>query len=427
MEDIENWTTVDAVKKLREIYASEEYCKLKAKMSHTTYLEAMGNHRWETTYSSLLKWIFRNPEFDLNRGLNDTEESPIVFLLRLLATMSVEQEEHEKKGNIFNEELRSSVLINDVKVDVADVKTEQNTTGPDDGRIDLVIECNARFDTKGAPKNKRIRILLENKVGSKENKKNGVPNQCQKYYDYFSKQPNDGSRIDIYVFLSPKEPEALELSCHYFIKISYQNLLDSVLMPILHQSEHYSEKSKWYLQDFVDTITSIKINEKSKGNIAMDQETKKLLTKFFENNESLIYAAIKAGSPDEDYKKETDSARERVYQRFKLIYHGQVIPGAESVARRNVAFKAVEALELDGKDEHFINDNLKNAISSTFWRLAGDKETDEKAGYTAEVFDGKYRVNTRIYTVEKFEKLKDALRVIGIECKLVEDIEDSEE
>lgn len=400
------WTYTTAVKRIREIYSSEEYNKLQAKLSHTTYLEAMGNHRWEVTYSSLLKWIFSNPEFDLNRGLQDTQESPIVFLLRLLAAKAVEPGAQNKpklpKEELFdgNITLLEKILINDVTIDVNHVQAESEADGSTEKKgkkdsIDLDIECDAKYGNG----NEHIRILLENKVDSCEGKK-----QCKKYYNYFNSHKK-GAVTHLYVFLSPeKNPDNLSLTDDHFIKISYQDLLDNVLMPILHQSEHYSELSRRYLQDFIDTITSIKSS--GKGNIAMDPEVRELLIKFFTDNEELIYSAVNEGTDDKDEKEQMSG----LTKKYNLSYNNTKNRFKLSVAK--VAYEAVQMLREDDenkwspqyivkffKDHGFPTPFLKEDNTEGFTKLPDNFSKDKE-----------YYVNTKQWSKFYFQKLEKVLK-----------------
>lgn len=50
--------------KIQKIYSSKEYNLLMKKRSQTTYLEVMKKQRSETIFTSMLAWIFSDPDFD---------------------------------------------------------------------------------------------------------------------------------------------------------------------------------------------------------------------------------------------------------------------------------------------------------------------------------------------------------------------------
>ena len=204
-----------AFEKLQEIYSSEEYNLLMKKRSQTTYLEVMKKQRSETIFTSMLAWIFSDPDFDKGsfesvaecrkRGnMQDSKiESPILYLLRLLA---LKAEDAQMDNN-----LRKKIMTNEIVVKVLPAKTEVSTSnfkGKASERIDLQLDCIVKDKTN--LEEKKIRIFLENKVDSDEH-----DDQCKKYYEYFTQKAKEDSKHDIFVFLSIDTPE--KLSCDKYI------------------------------------------------------------------------------------------------------------------------------------------------------------------------------------------------------------------
>ena len=181
--------------KLQDIYSSEEYNLLMKKRSQTTYLEVMKKQRSETIFTSMLAWIFSDPDFDKgsfesvaecqsntsNRKKGNMREnkleSPILYLLRLLA---LKAEDAQMDNN-----LRKKIMTNEIVVKVLPAKTEvstSNSKGKAFERIDLQLDCIVKDKTNF--KEKKLRIFLENKVDSDEHDE-----QCNKYYKYFNLSP----------------------------------------------------------------------------------------------------------------------------------------------------------------------------------------------------------------------------------------------
>lgn len=295
-------------------------------------------------------------------------------------------------------------MTNEIVVKALPAKTEVSTSkskGKASDRIDLQLDCIVKDKTNF--KEKKLRIFLENKVDSDEHDE-----QCNKYYKYFTDkkiEDNRNSDYDIFVFLSIDVPE--KLSSDKYIKITYQDLLDNVLTLILMQGSYYPDTSIKYLQDFINTITSLKTN--GKRQIAMDKETKELLEKFYVNNREIIEQAVLTCSDNEVKEALKTSQRDRT--KYKLSYQGTVIEN--NIPKSKVALKAITYLKDCGKTPECIESLLKDC--GAFWSKSKDK-----TGYTDEVNFGNlgtYWVHTQRYKGEIFNKLVDVLNNSGFDCR----------
>lgn len=369
---------------LLDIYKSDEYLQLLKKRSKTSYLETMHKQRNEMVFSSLIAWILTNSDFN-----KPEVESPIMYLLRLLAHKAYSSEK------LMDKDLRNKILINDIDINNVSAQTEVLTIGKH--RVDVVVTCDVTCKSANAQSSnpKKIRIILENKVDSQEHSK-----QCKVYHDHFENQTDD-EYINIYVYLSIEEPTTL--SSGSFITIIYQELLDYVLIPTQMQGEMFSGKSRNYLQDFIDTITSINNNPQ----IAMDQETKQLLKDFYEKNKDLIRMAVLEGSDDDELIKAVKESQAREYAKYNITYKGKSIEG---VSRAHVATVAIENLRDDGWSPQDIMEALKDVA----WMIPSSAE--RKSGYTSEVKfpnGDVYFVNTHRYGKELGKKLVEVLENMG--------------
>ena len=237
----EKESNLDYFKLIQAFYQSNEYHALKALSNRKTMLDIFGKPRSETVHSAMLAWLFSNEEF---RRLG---ESPVLFLLRLLAVNAESQKNEylndkitiEGRTRFFEDDnLWNEIVDNSIKVNVNEVRTEEKTKGKKNGRSDIAIQCTI-------DNGKKIRICIENKIDTKEH-----DDQCSKYFDYYNA---DNEYKTVYVYLSPSHPT--KLSSNSFICITYQELLDNVLYPILNYKEYYSEQSVFYLQEYINTIT----------------------------------------------------------------------------------------------------------------------------------------------------------------------------
>lgn len=275
---------------IQRCFQSKEYHELKALSERKTLLDIFGKSRSETIYSAMIGWCFDNIEF------KNTPEPSILFLLRLAALKAEYQATASMpRDTLMGGDLWKNIFVNNINnIDVEEVTLEEQTkTQTSRGRSDISIKCIINKE--------KIRILIENKVDSSEHNE-----QCLKYVDFY--ENNNDPYNTVYLFLAPDEPE--KLSSDKFIKITYQDFLDSVLYPIMSYRDQYLPKTVFYLEEFINTITSFR-TEKNNRILAMSEEVKSLLKEFFKNNRDLIFAAIDSVSDgDEELKEKANKVRE---------------------------------------------------------------------------------------------------------------------
>lgn len=289
---------IEVFQAISSFYSSKTYALLLRRLNTIPFIEAIGKGRSETSHSAFLQWLFNATEF------NNLVSFPVKSLLRLLALKSWGTPE------LMDKALCTSILTDSININFIRAEIEQSTKSEyGDGRSD--IEIKGSFDYAKKPGNTQsFRIVIENKIDSKEGK-----NQCKKYYEYYSHL--DNINYTIYVYLSPIEPT--ELSSPHFITITYQDLLNNVLNPLLHDKTNLSDRALTYLNMFVENITSLRTN-KSKIQLAMDTELKELLKDFYNNNEELILAAIDAAAPDEIRSKVREIRGGKDFSSYRLTY-----------------------------------------------------------------------------------------------------------
>ena len=284
MSNISTDNMLDIPDLIQNFYSTKEYHAIKMLESRKTILDLFKKTRSETIHSAMIAWLFENPEFQ------SISEPSVISLLRLLANKAKEQTaNNQNRSEMMSDKLWTSIITNALCLYIKSVETEEATSSnKGDGRADIVIYAYNNNNLK-------LRICIENKVDSKEH-----DDQCSKYFEHYSNL-GDGYET-IYVFLSPTIPS--DISDKHFIKISYQDLLDYVIYPIQQYEEKFSKRTSFYLQEYIDAITTIRT--KDKDILAMSEEYKKLLQDFFRNNEEIIYAAIEAVGNDEIKQKVSD-------------------------------------------------------------------------------------------------------------------------
>jgi hypothetical protein len=400
---------IDIHDRINACYASPEYSELLVKLHHESFLEVIRKGSDELAHSAFLCWLFKAPEM-----LHITQ-SPLAMLMKLLAAKGI-------KHTALRHDLREKIVISKIEFNNVDVKVEQAfpyvdvADTPKKGRIDIEIEADVRLkytdeNNKDVTEDKAIRIIIENKVKTKEHDE-----QCSTYYTYYSTKKND--RTTIYVFLSPNINEEISDEEH-FIKISYQDILDRILYPVIGNAGFIPEIDTTYIKMFIDNITSLK------NGIAMDKETKKLLKKFLNNNRDIIEMAIlDSDDPDDQELQNAVTVTRNNRFHFDITYKGETV--AKDVAMNNVAYEVIKYMKDDLKwnpktIEDALNPEGGNGIGA-FWEPKASNG-EQTSGYTKElVFDkeGTYYVHTQRYksTTKTFEKLKTRLEELGFTITL---------
>lgn len=400
-----------AAEQLQAIYVSPEYNELIKKRSQTTYLEAIGKQRSETIFSSLIKWIIDNKDFN-----KESESSPLMFLLRLLALTAVKQELEtptDDKKPIMDYDLRNRILVNDIVLHDIKGETEETTSSDKgNGRIDLVVKCKVQ-NRKGEDLGK-LRILLENKVDSEEGKnKDNNKNQCKKYFDHYTN--GDGYKQDIkyniFVFLSIAKPK--DISDKHFIKITYQELLDNVLNQIMVQSICYPDTSVRYLKDFIDTLTTL--NTGGNRNIAVSEETRSLLSEFYRGNKDIIDAAVLAGCKS---KAVTDAILESQSQKdltkYNIYVNGKQV-NKKILPKSQVAVEALKAIDVNSQTPSKVISVLNS--SNSFWfKDEGTVEQPENT-VAVDINGDTYYVWINRTHKDNIQDLTALLGQVGVEIK----------
>lgn len=343
-----------------DIYSSDEYHKLALKLSSETYLDSISKSNSEAVYSSFLSWILDNGYFQ------SLPVSPLHNLLRLLARNAA-VESGNSNQELMSRELRHAIITNDISISHVSVQKEvpaKNRCSKKDGRIDIVINFTWSDSKLRNPKN--CRILIENKVYSNEHDE-----QCRTYYSFFNSEKDaEENHIDenIFCFLSIDKLD--KISDSHYIRINYQELLEWVLIPLKAYKTHFPPKYSIYLEDFIETITSIRTNGRQQ--IAMDNETAELLRTFYEKNSDLIRAAI-LQSDDEEVKNAVE-ASQRKTKTFTVEFPGKGTVGITSLVQ--LVYEIIKYLAKTTPSGDLIKDFEKIGSNYGSRPLLSDKEED---------------------------------------------------
>ncbi len=344
--------------------------KLDKYYSTKSYSEILGVSRRELSHSNFIAWLLNNQES------HDLSSYSIKKFLEILVISS------QGKHQVEYKELFDSIIIDDLKVESLDIVTERVIKNV--GRLDLYIEAKLFYSNELH----KVRIIIENKVSTKEHS-----DQTTKYYNYYESL-EDKSWKNIYVFLTPisgielSELTEVECSCKEYIQTNYQNLVDYLLEPIL--NKNISEKTRNIIKEYLQALSQPTQNEEDEEHkqgliMAIGNEERELLTKFWDQNQKLILSALYAISSDPDQEEETrdniGSALQSISSNQKdrsliTILHNN-INEVEKIKKSDLGYKTVELLNEKGLIDSSLFDYLRKDKSCSFLLLKLKEEMTE--------------------------------------------------
>lgn len=345
--------------KLQQFNCDRDVMRLNRFFSSSSILEALGVERSETKHSNFLHWLFSLPEIN-TIGIS----SPIMHLLDVI----VRRAEQQSIKLDDHDQLKKDIITRKLKVSIDEVKTEVETTGVrynnQTGRIDIWI----KLKCSGVNYN-MIHICIENKIWTNEH-----DDQTIKYFTYitgdktFSKdivfdqkyqKPIDKGDKPIFVFLTPSSEYEMKNNwkkqciCNKYIRINYQDIVSEVLSPLLDDDTTPNSiitKIDQYVRSL--GIPSGKSNttkdptKVSQSIMAVNEETKLLAQKIFDNYDDLIIKMIVTSSNDpllKVFKEQHDAFF------TKLLY---ILAQSEENEYNYYRYQFL-LLRLSGKDKNF--------------------------------------------------------------------------
>jgi len=345
-----------------------------------SFSEILGVSRREISHSGFLAWLLGNLESH-NLG-----EFPIKKFLDIILKFSNDKLK-TKHSDLFN-----SFVTEDYLIERLFIKPEYAIKNV--GRLDIYIELTLLI----AGKTKNIKLVIENKVESRENN-----DQTNSYFNFFNPTENDDN-IVIYVYLTPISTlELIELTepecnCKAFIQINYQSIVDYLIEPALNQN--ISSRTQNILTEYLKSLSQPSIDEEADGHkqeliMALGNEERKLLSSFWNKNQKLILAALYAISSDPEQEKDTrDNIREALdslssdkdRSTFNIKYNGQYF--AKNFKKSDIGLETIKLLNANNLIDGNIVSYLKEDKSCSFLLLKKQGEfTDTEIKYR------KYKTN----------------------------------
>ena len=288
MDEFENISIQEIQKEIISFNNDENVQKLEGYYHSKSFSEIIGVSRKENVHSNFIAWLLNNKES------HQLSTFPLEKFLELLVYFSKERQLQ------YFKELYNFLIVTDYELQNIKVETEKSIAT---GRVDIYIEAKIKYSDK----EENLKIILENKVGSKEQK-----DQTVRYYKYFTERQTDKD-ILLFVYLTPlsslelSELSEPECSSKEYIQINYQSIVDYILEPILKRT--LSNKTREIISEYLQSLsqpTLDKEDEEYKQGLimALGKDERLLLTKFWENNQKLILAALYAISSDPKQEKD---------------------------------------------------------------------------------------------------------------------------
>lgn len=305
--------------KILDFNLDESINDLKKYYATPTTWEIIKQSRRETSHTQFLAWFFDNKDFNADPNAGPIKKL-IVLLLKWANKQKKAQFDNDLAESIYqqNFSIISSKAVPEYGIIVGQVSDSNVRYG--EGDIDIFITVKA--DINGTQRT--IHIVIENKINAPETTKSFDKDgnllkkptkevtettlyQTDAYYQYMTDIFKDD--INLFVYLKPTDcslDEIKEAECNNktYIQINYQELLDYIIQPVSEQKD-ISIENAYRLKDYIKALgkpsetDDEKADDKQTSNkkiiiMAMEQEERELLNKFFDNNEDLIRAAINA-------------------------------------------------------------------------------------------------------------------------------------
>ena len=280
--------------------------KMVAFYDRKSTMEKIGIARSETAHSAFLANLLKS---DNGLGL---EESAIMWLLHIL----IEREDNATAYNSTSSkspiptDVKAAVLSQTLKYDIEEITTEKviddvahsyfavNYKGKKcDDRLDIYIKLKVNGLSV-----KYLEIVIENKVlqdenGPKSKNSSGYDSlfQTQRYYTACSYNKSSVT-AQLFVFLTPDEvEEETKAKDKHFIQISYQDVLDTIIIPQL-DNNMLTSNERQELENYVDALNlpTLDIQAKKRIVMAMTEEARIDRQTYLKKNKELIINVIKA-------------------------------------------------------------------------------------------------------------------------------------
>lgn len=278
-----------------------EVQKLQSYYNQTTCMNVFDIEREENRHSAFLSWLF-NDKSSHNLGVE-----PLRKLLTLYAICE-DDAQCKPNENKLDLSLRNKLIVGkNYQLALSEITTEKTIgsfcPNPDndtsDKRIDIFMRLAVSWEDQDSNRTaKNITLCIENKVYSKES--DGQTESYHKALTHDNSETHDDVKIEI--FLTPDKTKA---KCEEFVSISYQEVLDSVIQPLVPME--MSDNSRIYMMDYIRNLGRADMNlsggEKNtnvNSILAISIEEKKALKSIYEAHSQIFNYALVASQAKND-------------------------------------------------------------------------------------------------------------------------------
>lgn len=274
--------------------------------------------RYEPSHSAFLAWFFNQ-----NSGLF-SQVKALIYLLIVKGNTNLLINGWNKTNDMKS--FVDAVLVGAFSIKSVSVVPEQQVDKLSkirfSDKIDIYIRCDISIDLGSGEEDKSLEIFIENKIDSSENfygknvnnsnlseaeKNYSGYSQTERYYYAFSKDNNNRKTKDIdYQLFAYLTPHGDKCVSNNYILITYQDLVDNIFDNYLNRDDvdqNIKELVRAYLHNLGNPFNK-------KGIIAMSEEERNLLSKFFERNRSLFMATLEAKRLELDNSNDVDEKEE---------------------------------------------------------------------------------------------------------------------
>lgn len=356
-------------------FVNDPYLQLIKERDKTmSVMEIYGVNRKENNHSDFLAWLFDSS------ADHKLSAMPANKFMRMLAVKSADSllnldaksgTEDDEEQNLSSDELFAFLTGSN---EVLDSRTYREVCG-EKGRTDIIFELTTRTEPH------KIRVVFENKITAPET----GGDQTVRYYGEYSKKED---YKNIYVFNSCKRTMP---KSEAFVCTTYQDIVDYVIAPLLIYPDT-SDRTKFVLKDYILALEKSASADKEidKLVMAIGNDTKKLLTDFWENNSELISLMAESLAvlypENENYSKiaqATNDAR-KDYSKYSVNSEGRYGKArmVEAVVNKYVELNPGTTVQ---KLKEVFPEHLQG---SNFIKDSSERITDMKRYYESELPGG---------------------------------------
>ena len=245
--------------RINQLFNSPEWNALRSYYAQSTLFNVLHIERKETIHSAFIAWLL-NPLASHNLGTR-----PIEALLRYYAAKSKSTSVDHNK--FCNQLLTSAYQLKVVAGPVCEKTTGSLKNDSDKDRMDIWAELHFTFDDQSEI---TVPLIIENKVYSTEG-----DNQTKRYAQAM------GERGFIGLFLTPMGEKAQEPR---FQAISYQDLLDYVIQPML---SDLTGTAQMWVEEYIRTLSFTPCGNAA---LAVSAKETELAQKLYKLDKDLINA-----------------------------------------------------------------------------------------------------------------------------------------